>query len=143
RLVLLALADHDDAVHRHGVEHQPHRVDGRLVGSLLLPAADPAAGGEGTGLRDPDELEGEVPVRVRRIADVVGDDVWFGLSHSRRYSRLEGCGRFSAAPAAALDGAESAGYEDADRREQGEPVAEGEPDLEPILRLGDDAVVGD
>src|SRR5205085_9110511 len=44
---------------------------------------------------------------------------------------------------AALDGAESAGYEDADRREQGEPVAEGEPDLEPILWLGDDAVVGD
>ena len=32
RLVLLALADHDDAVHRDGVEHRAHRVDRRLVG---------------------------------------------------------------------------------------------------------------
>ena len=45
RLVLLALADHDDAVHRHRVEHQAHRVDGRAVGALLLarPTQRPAA----------------------------------------------------------------------------------------------------
>ena len=36
RLVLLALADHDDAVHRDRVEHVAHRVDGRLVGGLLV-----------------------------------------------------------------------------------------------------------
>src|SRR3712207_7208665 len=41
RLVLLPLADHDDPVHLDGVEHQSHRVDGRLVGALLLAAADP------------------------------------------------------------------------------------------------------
>ena len=29
RLVLLAFADHDDALHRHGVDHPPHQVDGR------------------------------------------------------------------------------------------------------------------
>ena len=46
RLVLLALADHHDAVHRHGVEQQPHRVDRGAVGRLLLAAADPARGGE-------------------------------------------------------------------------------------------------
>jgi hypothetical protein len=42
RLVLLALADDDDAVHRHGVENEAHRVDGGAVGALLLAAADPA-----------------------------------------------------------------------------------------------------
>ena len=43
RLVLLALADHHDAVHRHGVEHQPHGVDGGAVGRLLLARARPSA----------------------------------------------------------------------------------------------------
>ena len=42
RLVLLALADHDDAVHPDGVEHEPHRVDRGGVGLLLLAAPDPA-----------------------------------------------------------------------------------------------------
>ena len=43
RLVLLALADHDDAVHRHRVEREAHRVDGGLVGGLLVAAARPSA----------------------------------------------------------------------------------------------------
>ena len=42
RLVLLALADDDDAAHRDAVEDVPHRVDRGLVGGLLLAAADPA-----------------------------------------------------------------------------------------------------
>ena len=42
RLVLLALADDDDAVHLDGVEHVAHGVDGGLVGGDLVAAADPA-----------------------------------------------------------------------------------------------------
>ena len=66
RLVLLALADHDEAVHRDGAEHVAHGVDGGLVGGLLVAAADEAGGGERGGLGDADELEGEVSVRRRR-----------------------------------------------------------------------------
>ena len=62
RLVLLALADHDDAVHRDGVEHRAHRVDRGLVGSDLVAAADPAAGAHRRGLGDAHELEREVAV---------------------------------------------------------------------------------
>ena len=42
RLVLLALADDDDAVHRHAGEHGAHRLDGGTVGTVLGAAADPA-----------------------------------------------------------------------------------------------------
>jgi hypothetical protein len=62
RLVLLALADDDDAVHLHGVEDQPHRVDGGAVGGVLVAHADPARGGQGGRLGDADELEREVAV---------------------------------------------------------------------------------
>ena len=62
RLVLLALADHDDAVHRDRVEHEAHRVDGGAVGGDLVAAADPAGGGERRGLGDPDQLQREVAV---------------------------------------------------------------------------------
>src|SRR3712207_7289212 len=59
RLVLLALADHDDAVHRDAVDHQPHRVDGGLVGSDLVAAADPPARGERGGLRSEERRVGK------------------------------------------------------------------------------------
>ncbi len=62
RLVLLPLADHDDAVHRHGVEHEPHRVDGGLVGGLLVAAADPPRGAERGRLGDADQLERKVAI---------------------------------------------------------------------------------
>ncbi len=62
RLVLLPLADHDDAVHLDGAEHQPHRVDGGLVGLLLLAPPDPAGRSERRRFGDADELEGEVAV---------------------------------------------------------------------------------
>ena len=65
RLVLLALADHDDAVHRDGVEHVAHRVDGGLVGGDLVARAHEAGGGERGGLGDADELEGEVAIGRR------------------------------------------------------------------------------
>ena len=42
--------------------HVPHRVDGGLVGGVLVAAADPAGGGQRGGLGDADELEGEVAI---------------------------------------------------------------------------------
>ncbi len=62
RLVLLALADDDDAAHRDRVQHQPHRVDRCLVGGDLVASTDPARCERGRRLRDADELEREVPV---------------------------------------------------------------------------------
>ncbi len=86
-LVLLALADDHDAVHRDGRHHVPHRVDGRLVGGVLVAAPDPARGGQRRGLGDTDEFEGEVAIRrlalhasdrrpaaARRLATLRGDD---------------------------------------------------------------------
>ena len=70
RLVLLPLADHDDTRHRDRVEHRPHRVDRRLVGRVLVAAADPAPGAHGRRLGDAHELEREVPV-------------WTGAAHRR------------------------------------------------------------
>ncbi len=66
RLVLLPLADHDDAVHRDRVEHRAHGIDGRLVGGNLVAAADPPAGAHGGGFGDADELESEVAVGTGR-----------------------------------------------------------------------------
>ena len=57
RLVLLALADHDDAVHVNAVEHVPHRVDGRLVGGLLV------ARGRSAALRRVPPPRSRVPAR--------------------------------------------------------------------------------
>src|SRR5262249_26851422 len=62
RLVLLTLADHDDATHRDRVQHQPHGVDGRLVGAVLVAAPDPATRSHRSRLRHADELEREIPV---------------------------------------------------------------------------------
>ena len=65
RFVFLALADDDDSVHRNGVEHQAHRVDRRLVGALLLAAADPPGRTERRRLGHPHQLEREVAIRCR------------------------------------------------------------------------------
>jgi hypothetical protein len=62
RLVLLALADHHDAVHVHGVQHRVHPVDRRLVGGLLVPLPHQASRRQGGRLGDADELEREVAV---------------------------------------------------------------------------------
>ena len=62
RLVLLALADHDDALHRDGVDHPSHQVDGGTVGGVLVAATDPAGCSHRGRLRHPDELEGEVAI---------------------------------------------------------------------------------
>ena len=64
RLVLLALADHDDAVHVDAVEHVAHRVDRGGVGRLLVAAADQPRGAERRRLGHADQLEREVAVRA-------------------------------------------------------------------------------
>ena len=64
RFVLLALADHDDAVHRDRVEHEAHRVDRGAVGGDLVAAPDPAGGGQRRRLGHPHQLQGEVAVRL-------------------------------------------------------------------------------
>ena len=72
RLVLLPLADHDDAVHVDRVQHGVHAVDGGLVGGLLVAAADPARGLQRGGLRDAHELEREVAIGRHVVARAVG-----------------------------------------------------------------------
>ncbi len=62
RLVLLALADHDETVHRHGLQHVAHAVDRGLVGRLLIPTSHQRGGGERGRLGHAHELQGEVAV---------------------------------------------------------------------------------
>ena len=64
RLVLLALADHDEAVEVDCGEEGAHRVDGGLVGAVLVAAADPRHGADRRSLRGPHEFEGEVAIGV-------------------------------------------------------------------------------
>ena len=61
-VVLLALADHHDAAHRHRVDQLTHGVDRRAVAALLVAAAYPAARRHGAGLGDSHEFEGEVAI---------------------------------------------------------------------------------
>ena len=66
RLVLLAFADDDDAVHRHGGEHGAHRLDGGAVHADLVAPSNPARRRHRRRLGDAHELEGEVAIRLRR-----------------------------------------------------------------------------
>ena len=66
RLVLLPLADDDHAVHLHGVEEQPHGVDGGLVGGVLVAPAHPTRGRQRGG------FGGTQPDRARRFESSVG-----------------------------------------------------------------------
>src|SRR5581483_12208376 len=62
-VVLLALADDNDAAHRHGVHQLADRVDGRSVAALLVAAANPAAGRHRARLGDSHKFQGQVSVR--------------------------------------------------------------------------------
>ena len=66
RLVLLALADHDDAVHADGVEERAHAVHGGLVGGDLVAAPHEPRRGQRAALGGANDLEREVTVRDRR-----------------------------------------------------------------------------
>ena len=63
RFVLLALADHDDAVHRDAVEHDAHGLDGGTVGRVLVAAAHPTPAGQGGRLGGAHQFHREVAVR--------------------------------------------------------------------------------
>ncbi len=65
RLVLLALADDDDALHAHRADQGAHRVDRGAVAAVLVAAADPPARGHRRRLGDPHQLEGQVAVGRR------------------------------------------------------------------------------
>ena len=62
-LVLLALTDDDDTVHRDRAEHVTHAVDGGLVGGLLVAGADERRARKRGGLGDAHELKGKVAIR--------------------------------------------------------------------------------
>ena len=63
RLVLLALADDDDAVHRDRAEHDAHGVDGRIVGARSCRPCPTSARRHRGCLGDADQVQGEVAVR--------------------------------------------------------------------------------
>src|SRR5262249_38805535 len=83
RLVLLTLADYHDAVHRDGVDEQPHRVHRGPVGAVLVSPADPPGGRHRACLGDPDQFQGQVP--VRRLAFRLGN-----LDHRRAWFTRQG-----------------------------------------------------
>jgi hypothetical protein len=77
--VLLTLADHDDALHLDGVDERAHRVDRDPVGTVLVTAADPAAGSHGSGLGHADQVEGEISVgRLSGGLEAVHGDILAG-----------------------------------------------------------------
>ena len=59
RLVALAFADDDGAVHRQLVERRAHRLDRGGVGGLLVAAADQVRRGDRRRFGDPDHFEHE------------------------------------------------------------------------------------
>ena len=66
-LIHLAFADHNGAGDGDLVERAPHGLDCGAVGFVLLAEADPARGGECSGLGDAHEFKGEIA-----IGDVAG-----------------------------------------------------------------------
>ena len=68
RLVALALADHHGAVDVEHVERLAHRVDGGLVGGLLVAVADQPGAGEGRGLGHADGVQRQVAVLAEIVA---------------------------------------------------------------------------
>ena len=57
------------------------RVDGGLVGGLLVAAADPAGGGERGGLGHAHELEREVAVGTLGVVVLLVEDAVLGGAH--------------------------------------------------------------
>jgi hypothetical protein len=65
RLVLLALADHHDAVEVDRAEELAHRINGGTIGAELVALADEGHGANGGGLSGSNELHREVAVGVQ------------------------------------------------------------------------------
>ena len=61
-VVLLAFADHDDAVHRHGGQREAHRLDGGVVGGVLVAPTDPPRRSEAGRFGGAYEVHREVAV---------------------------------------------------------------------------------
>ena len=73
-VVLLALADDDHPVHGDAGEHDPHGVDRRPVGPLLVAPTHPPGRGQRRRLGDPDQLHGQVAVGCLRCEVTEHDD---------------------------------------------------------------------
>ena len=68
RVILLTLADDDDAVHGDTADELAHGVDGSAIGPVLVAAADPAGSGHRRGLGHSHEFEGKIAVGRLRHA---------------------------------------------------------------------------
>ena len=67
-LILFALTNDNDAVHRYGIDELAHGVDRRAIALILLAAAYPTAGSECCCLGDTNQFHCQVAVRkIRRI----------------------------------------------------------------------------
>ena len=66
RVVLLAFADDNDAVHGDGGQHDAHGVDRRTVRPVLVAPPHPTGRGECRGLGHADEFHGQIAVRCLR-----------------------------------------------------------------------------
>jgi hypothetical protein len=78
-VLVLVLADDDDAPEKDGGEQEPHLVDRGLVAAFLVAVACLSAGGHGGGLGDSHQIETDVAVGQwigRRIC----------LSHEKSFS---------------------------------------------------------
>ena len=63
RLVFFPFADHDEAIHVHRVEEEPHGVDGCLISGVLLAPSHPASGRQGGCLGGAYQVQRQVVVR--------------------------------------------------------------------------------
>ena len=71
-LIFLTLADHHHPVEIDGTQELAHRIDGRLIGRILISAADERHRTDRCRLRRPDQLHGEVAVGVQKQGGVFG-----------------------------------------------------------------------
>ena len=93
RLVLLALADDHRAPHRHRADELAHRVDGRPVAAVLVPAPDEPARRHRGRLRHPHEFEREVAIGGLGATGCGG-----GLRGGHELSRRTGAGWTASLP---------------------------------------------
>src|SRR5699024_6042859 len=62
RLIFFAFANHDGAVHVHGVQKRPHGIYGSTIGNVLLAKAHPFGSSDRGSLGNADEFHCEVAV---------------------------------------------------------------------------------
>ena len=87
RLVALALADHDRAVDRQAVQRLPHRIDGGLVGGLLVAPPHQPRSRQRRQLGDANRFEREIAIHPGVVGHGFlprGTSEIFDADHARR-----------------------------------------------------------